>query len=126
MVAITVILAAVIASFVLGLGPSDAAPTINFDDSYDDGTSPSELTVEVTGGDSVPAGQLSLSNNSDAGSGTAGTYDWTTLGSPSSPDSNVNAGSSATILVGTSNYEVSVIWESEDGGTSQTLTTFEG
>jgi flagellin-like protein len=118
MVAITVILAAVIASFVLGLGPGGAAPTVNFDSSFDGS---STLTIEVTGGDSVPAGQLSV----DDGSSTT-QWDNFATGSPSSPDSEVSAGDSVEVTGLSSDYEVSVIWTSEDGGTTQTLTTFEG
>jgi len=125
MVAITVILAAVIASFVLGLGPSDAAPTINFDSSYDSGNS--QLTVEVTGGDTTKASQLSFTGEE---SGNSVNTDWTGANSYTASgtvegESAVRSGDSATLdSIGTP-YKINVVWESEDGGTSQTLTTFE-
>ena len=112
MVAITVILAAVIASFVLGLGPSDTAPTINFDSEYDGST----LTIEITGGDSVEAGRLSLSGAVD--------QEWTSA-DPDSPaaSSELSAGDVATVSAN-SGDEVDVIWTSDDGSSTQTLSTF--
>jgi flagellin-like protein len=118
MVAITVILAAVIASFVLGLGPSAAAPTVNFDSDYDSSTS--NLTVEVAGGDTVPVSQLSFSGDYDA--------DWGPDNASATVDGETAIQSGDTrIINGVSTpYEINVVWTSGDGGTSQTLTTFEG
>jgi flagellin-like protein len=63
MVAITVILAAVIASFVLGLGDSQQqTPTASFDFSYD--SSSDELTATHEGGDSLDGNRLSVSGAS--------------------------------------------------------------
>ena len=118
MVAITVILAAVIASFVLGLGPSDAAPTVNFDSS----TNSSALIIEVTGGDSVPADQLSLTGDVD--------WDWGTNNATGSADGEtaIQAGDTKAIDFSSLSdpYEVNVVWNSESGGSTQTLATFEG
>ena len=59
MVAITVILAAVIGSFVLGLGNSvqQTAPNANFQFDFIDG---SNATATHTGGDSIPSDQLTV------------------------------------------------------------------
>jgi flagellin-like protein len=75
MVAITVILAAVIGTFVLGLGDqvSDSAPTASFTfeqstTEFDDGTNDPSLTrVEVThdGGDSISQSDLQILVNGD-------------------------------------------------------------
>jgi len=61
MVAITVILAAVIASFVLGLGDTDdPAPNLVFEDQYDSG----EFEIGITSGDSdADASLLELSGD---------------------------------------------------------------
>lgn len=63
MVAITVILAAVIAAFVLDLGPGEAAPNaqIQFEpDSDYDGSGDNMGTLSHGGGDSVEAGELAI------------------------------------------------------------------
>jgi len=62
MVAITVILAAVIASFVLGLGDTDdPAPNLVFEDQYDDD---GEFEIGITSGDSdADASLLELSGD---------------------------------------------------------------
>jgi len=128
MVAITVILAAVIASFVLGLGPSDAAPTVNFDDEF--GSSNNTLTVSVTGGDSVPASELSLNSGDIQGvkaapDNSSNSYQWPASEASGSSDgqSAVTAGDDVLAYMSGSSYEVDIVWESD--GTSQTLTTFE-
>lgn len=131
MVAITVILAAVIASFVLGLGPSDAAPTVNFDSEFDSGGPDSGgLDVTVSGGDPVPVSQLSFSGDvadvyESPGSAASDTQ-WPTNNASTTSDGEtaITAGDEVTVGVSTLPYEVSLIWESD--GTSQTLTTFEG
>ncbi|WP_058367656.1 type IV pilin [Haloparvum sedimenti] len=112
MVAITVILAAVIGTFVLGLGDSvqQSSPSASFDFEFD--TSNDNVTVTHEGGDSIPSAQLNVTKgNGD---------NWTNR-----PEftGEVNAGSSAT---GTSDSAwagetVRVIWTSNDGSSSQTI-----
>jgi len=108
MVAITVILAAVIGSFVLGLGNSvqQTAPNANFEFSQ------SGSTIEVThsGGDNIDGNRLTVKDGSaDAGSQFgAGT---------------VSAGDSISFTA--SNDVIRVIWTAEGGGTSQTLAEYE-
>jgi flagellin-like protein len=130
MVAITVILAAVIASFVLGLGDqNNPAPTASFDFDYDgDGSGSGNLTITHGNGD-----ELSGSNIYVRGSGLAETGQWTSLnGSPPDP---IAAGDSYTLQTsgggGTgsntnSNYEVSVVWEDPDSDQTSTLDQDEG
>jgi flagellin-like protein len=61
MVAITVILAAVVGSFVLGLGSSSSvAPQASFDFDYD-GT---EVTITHDGGDTIDADDLTVTGSS--------------------------------------------------------------
>jgi flagellin-like protein len=61
MVAITVILAAVIGTFVLGLGDSvNSAPQASVDFNYDQSASPSTYTIVHAGGDQLEAGNLEI------------------------------------------------------------------
>jgi len=129
MVAITVILAAVIASFVLGLGDqSDPAPTVDFDIEYD-GTD-GDLLVTHSDGD-----ELSSDNLFIRGSGIGDSYDtgnspdgdWTTLVSGST--TTVGAGDSAEFGDTTdtsSDYVINIVWEDPDSDTTSTLTTDRG
>ncbi|QCC52956.1 type IV pilin [Halapricum salinum] len=125
MVAITVILAAVIASFVLGLGQStgNTAPSITFSEDYDSDT-PS-LTISVTNvGDTVEAGDVYL-----RGTGDGATLDQ----SLNNYDGSTNAESELTagmnFVVDSpgpgSAYDIDVIYDPGDGDSS-TLTTFTG
>ena len=132
MVAITVILAAVIGTFVLGLTDSAASntPTASFDVSWDSSASPSntelyqggsgnaddgvtggELTVGHTSGDTIEASQLSVTDDD------GGTIE------PFSGD--VTAGDSVTFAAGADDT-VRVVWESDDGETTDTLAEWEG
>lgn len=66
MVAITVILAAVIGTFVLGLGDSlgDSQPTAQLDASVDYAND--DITIEHLGGDSIESGELTVIVSSGA------------------------------------------------------------
>jgi len=106
MVAITVILAAVIGSFVLGLGNSvqQTAPNANFQFDYD--SAANNVTATHSGGDTIPAADnVTLSTSND---------------SASFGPNEVSAGSSLTAKY-ESDKTVRVIWTSEGGDTSQTL-----
>jgi flagellin-like protein len=105
MVAITVILAAVIGSFVLNLGGSlqQSAPQASFDFDYNS----SDVVITHETGDTIDDGSLSIVSGSD-------TKGW---------DTPVSAGSSETFQGG--NYSsgdiVRVVWNSQNGETSATL-----
>ena len=106
MVAITVILAAVIGSFVLNLGGSlqDNAPQANFDFDYNE----SDVTIVHTSGDVINSDRVTVN-------GTDNTY---TVGA----SGDVSAGD--TLLSGQSysNGEtIRVVWQSQSGETSATL-----
>lgn len=76
MVAITVILAAVIGTFVLGLGDSlgDSQPTAQLTASVDYGNTGDAIFVEHDGGDSIEADSLNVIVNSpDVGNSAEGT-----------------------------------------------------
>ena len=106
MVAITVILAAVIGSFVLGLGNSvqQTAPNANFQFDFDSGT----VTATHTGGDTIPAEE---------------TLQLTVDGSvENSSSSAFSAGSSFSGPYTEGDGDtVRVIWSSQNNETSQTL-----
>jgi len=115
MVAITVILAAVIATFVLGLGDnlSNTAPqaSFNFEGS---GNASSDVTITHAGGASIVSDRLSIT----AGGSTA-------VSSPAfeSSDTDVTAGSTETVPDGdiSSGDEIRVVWTAEDGSQTATL-----
>jgi len=111
MVAITVILAAVIATFVLGLGEqiSDSAPNASFTFDYEDGTPPT-VTVTHSGGPNIDASQLDI-----VGASNNITPDWS--GEVSAGDSNAKEVSSGATI--------RVVWENQEGTESSTLQTFE-
>jgi len=116
MVAITVILAAVIGTFVLGLGDSvtgETAPQASWETA--DGPN-SSVVVAHNGGDSVEASNLDVTiddspvpseNVSDPFSGT------------------VSAGSETTVTNVSGGEEVQVIWNAPDSDSSQELTSYE-
>jgi flagellin-like protein len=121
MVAITVILAAVIGTFVLGLGENvqSTAPSASFAFDYESSTS--QLTITHESGDVITAARLSIVGDglsSDINDVTnSGNF---ASGSFSDP---VSAGDSATVST-TSSGTVRVVWNSESGDNSATLGQF--
>jgi len=137
MVAITVILAAVIASFVLGLGDQqETAPNVSFDFEYDE--SASELTVTKSGGDAVDGANIYIRGSNIASAWVSSTYDSTnsiddyTTGS--SADLEYTGGYSSGGELGAGQglllknlgpaYEITLVYE--DGDTSEELQSDSG
>ena len=133
MVAITVILAAVIATFVLGLGEqvSTTAPQASFTFDYDEGVnsgytddfsnSPSNdgvLNITHAGGATLEAGNLAIRGASNSGG------NWADKG-PYSDGSEITAGDSISVWVN-SDDTVRVTWTSEAGSDSATLREWAG
>lgn len=129
MVAITVILAAVVGGFVLGL-PSEAETTVpqaSFEFDYDPSVGSSgsdlwvgetdggELTITHSGGDTLQANEIRIKDDDGDGPITG-----SSLGT-----SEIKAGNSGTVLIG-SDDTVQVIYSPENGDTSATIATFEG
>ncbi|WP_255148983.1 type IV pilin [Halorarius halobius] len=116
MVAITVILAAVIGTFVLGLGDQvqSSAPNANFQFEYDSTTC---VQITHTGGQDVDADNVNVqvggSDASDCGSGE--------YSSGSAFSGTINTGTSGAYATGTAEETVRVIWNSPGGGSSQTI-----
>ena len=132
MVAITVILAAVIASFVLGLGgQTQTTPTAKFTFNYD--ADNSELQVTHDSGQNVPAQEVYIRGDSgSSGESLGATWDATSwnngAGDASATVENKDAiasGDSITVEVG-SDYEVRVVWQPNEGDTSATLSSDKG
>jgi flagellin-like protein len=124
MVAITVILAAVIATFVLGLGDqvSDTAPQASFDFDYEVNGSSGNLTVTHTGGASIPANQLNVTNGTT-------NKQWNTFPINStnlSSNDDVTAGNSITFQNVSNDDTVRVIWKNQEGTNTATLRQWEG
>lgn len=118
MVAITVILAAVIGSFVLGFGDQIQETSPNTQFSFDN--TGDTLIVTHEGGDPIPADQLRfVSSNTDD--------DW-----HDQNWSELSEGEDDTITAGNSVNEefddgetLRLVWEAEDGSSSATVATFE-
>ena len=128
MVAITVILAAVIGTFVLGLGDQVQTTAPNAQLSWD--SSSDEVTVTHDGGDSVDAQQAFINYNVEGtelnanGEQIASGDSWedATTGTVD----RISAGNSITFSrVDTNDWEegnsITITWESADGGSSTTL-----
>lgn len=126
MVAITVILAAVIGTFVLGLGDQvqDTAPNSNFAFDYDSGASSLDITHE--GGDGVAVPQLeTVSDDGDLDTSSCSGNNWGSLGETDT----VSAGSTCTVDENTGDLDtatVRVVWEAESGGQSSTIARWSG
>jgi FlaG/FlaF family flagellin (archaellin) len=135
-----VILAAVIASFVLGLGDStdEVQPNTSFEFDYEEDSSADTLTITLTDGDSIVLDELNLRGdlNGDID------QDFTSLGSASgvsgasgtggltiSSSNEMSPGQAVEITSSGSggdfsDYEVSLVWETSEN--SATLEESEG
>ena len=127
MVAITVILAAVIATFVLGLGEqvSQTSPNTSFSFDFENdsatgsgvgGGSDAVVTVTHSGGPNIAAEQLSIAGDQTAA--------WTDPASGFTSGDEVSAGDSIDVDVNLGD-RVSVVWENEEGTESSTLQRFD-
>jgi FlaG/FlaF family flagellin (archaellin) len=126
MVAITVILAAVIAAFVLGLGDTNSsAPNVNFDfelneDTDIDGDDPTagSLTVQHQSGDTFDNETIDIVGPTAGADGGFGA-------STSAGDSLViDLAGSGVSENAESGDEIELVFLSEDGGSSSTIGTF--
>ena len=155
MVAITVILAAVIGTFVLGLGDqvqsTSPQASFNFDYNNVSATPGDTLVVTHDGGDSIPSGQLnaSVSDAHATDDSDSSTYKDVVFGSANPSDGDlydtgdVAAGSSSTLdrndfattggdAVASGDHldlsaaTVRVVWTSESGDNSATLGEWSG
>ena len=142
MVAITVILAAVIASFVLGLGDtSEPAPQVNFDDDYTSAEltgndTGGELTVTFAHGDEFETDNVVLRGENLGGLDGVGLDELDDKDNgevANDEDGEFRAGDRFTIEdLGSENdefrddFELDIVFESEDGDSSDIIGSFEG
>ena len=140
MVAITVILAAVIGTFVLGLGDQvqTTAPNSNF--AFDFNNDNVELEVEHSGGDGIEAEELYLAGDVEWNNDTDSDLSWSNaFGDNNTNSGTIRAGDSAKVLHSANasddndyvftgdghSDEVSVVWRGADDRSS-TLRTWSG
>ncbi|KAB1185077.1 MULTISPECIES: type IV pilin [Haloferax] len=142
MVAITVILAAVIGTFVLGLGDqvSETSPQASFSFEYTDNGASTEDTFVVTheSGTAIKAGQLKLVSSDEFavssgvadGSG-AEEYTFDAFDGITDANTEISAGTSVTAYSTTGetdlgNQDFRIVWTSESGSSSATLQKWSG
>jgi len=137
MVAITVILAAVIATFVLGLGDSvsNTAPQASFGFNYDTDNTNNQLDITHNGGDTIESQLLSVSadqefQDPDSGGSisSATSAAWDEF-DKFDEGSQIAAGNTLTIEEDSSDFDkatVRVTYQSEQGDTSATLSQWTG
>ncbi len=126
MVAITVILASVVAFVVLGVGEeTETTPTAKFTFEYD--ASGNELEITHDSGETVRASNLFIRGDAGGGSSNMGAdwsdSNWKTPGTTSASlggDPAVASGDSMRLDAG-SDYDIRVVWQASDGSTSATL-----
>jgi flagellin-like protein len=136
MVAITVILAAVIASFVLGLGGSQqSTPQASFSWDYtvtDDTVDPIDgyVTVSHDGGDSIKHNELffrgdgiqdSINNFGDVTISQSGDTWSAENASGSIGETSAVVGGNTEYIHAHSDFDISLVWEPGEGDTSATL-----
>jgi flagellin-like protein len=128
MVAITVILAAVIASFVLGLGgQTQVSPTADFTFNYEPGSSnDGNLTITHNSGDAIVDDRLYVRGSGLGTSSDAWPDNGTASGNVESQSAVVSGDTWNVTGQVDSDYEVNVVWESEDGSSSSTLASDQG
>jgi flagellin-like protein len=124
MVAITVILAAVIGTFVLGLGDQvqSSAPNANFQFEYtanDYSSGSNNFSVIHNGGQDVDTGNLEVQVGDETFNQSAFDDDWDDSGSAVT----ISTGDSETLEInsGSDGEDVRVIWESPNGDSSNVI-----
>ena len=133
MVAITVILAAVIGTFVLGLGGQvqDTAPNAQFTFNEESG---GDLTITHDGGESVNVGNMNVTNDntnndfvSNATNSSVCQTSNTSTDAQKWTSAELSAGDACTLPADRlgDGDTVRITWESDEGGTSSTLADYE-
>ena len=129
MVAVTVILAAVIAAFVLGFGESDdVGPSTSFDYEYSDidGQPGGELTIKVQAGDSFVAERVSFSGADIGDFESADHWGEGPLTPNVNPESRISSGQRITGDVDDEEFEIDIIWTSDDSESSNIIASTAG
>lgn len=133
MVAITVILAAVIATFVLGLGTTnDPGPSVAFEFDYD---GDDNVSVTITSGDSFDAERVSVTGDelqsASAGNDLLESGENLTEVDGISVGDRLSAGTSFDVALDNASgtpdaFGLRVVWEAQDGGSSAEIGRTEG
>jgi flagellin-like protein len=112
MVAITVILAAVIGTFVLGLGDqvSESAPQASFSFDFNMSGSDGNVTVTHEGGETLEASNIEINNSDDSLSPVSGGFADTISAGDNAEYSGVDNGDT-----------IRVIWTNPAGGATNTI-----
>jgi len=120
MVAITVILAAVIATFALGMGDliGETTPQVTFTTHYDESTQ--NLTITHASGSAIPADEVTIVEPG----GTE--VDWTDRSPTVASGEDVSAGDRAELSGIAESDTVRVIWTAPDTETTDTLLVWSG
>jgi len=131
MVAITVILAAVIGTFVLGLGDQvqETTPNANFAFDYTEGDTADTLEITHETGDKLEAPNVEVVVSGASPESVDDTYAWDTDldgGDPVSAGSSVTLDSDTDADLDLSEATVRVTWSSESGDSSSTLAKWSG
>ena len=146
MVAITVILAAVIATFVLGLGEqvSSTAPQASFNFEFEEiqDNADGRLTITHDGGDSIKANELYFRGQNGSNGDSTYDYDddWEAVvtdnlgyGTDSTGTASASVGSSSAVTGGDfaeidigTDAQIRLIYQQQQGDSSATLATYEG
>lgn len=126
MVAITVIVASVLAVFVFGFGVEEPGPSVTFEYQYDRGET--ELMIHHVSGDTFQASDVTILLDGNEAT-------WADIGSLVAPDTTVTVGDGVRIGDGDGSDPkpavqptdtVKLRWESADGEQSTILDTWEG
>ena len=127
MVAVTVILAAVIAAFVLGFGESDdVGPSVSFDYEYDGDETGGDLTVKVQAGDSFVAERVSFAGSEIGEFADAEHWGEGDLTPNVNPESRISSGQRITGEVTDEEFELDIVWTSDDSESSNIIASTAG
>jgi flagellin-like protein len=121
MVAITVILAAVIGTFVLGLGDQVQQTSPNAQWNWDQPAA-DDLDLTHEGGDSVDVARVQVTT----ADGSSVTADCDASGDWTDSDSEITAGNTCDVMTSTvQETTYRLVWTAEGGGSSSTLSTYD-
>jgi flagellin-like protein len=114
MVAITVILAAVIGTFVLGLGDqvSESAPQASFSFDFNDSDG---VNITHEGGETLEAGNINVSGDDDTNGGSNGVNTVSSFNDP------ISAGDTGQFSGVDGGETIRVIWTNPAGGSTNTI-----
>ena len=112
MVAITVILAAVIGTFVLGLGDqvSESAPQASFSFDFNMTNTPGDVTITHEGGETLQSNQITIEGDNGAPTGTTFSGDVISAGNSTQVTGEINTGET-----------IRIVWTNPAGGSTNTI-----